>query len=47
MAITNLRAKLADQGFSHDIDQLTAQPPIPYDPTAAAELIIARLMSKL
>ena len=47
IAIANLNAKLANQDFRHDIDQLAAQPPIPYDPDTAAELIFTKLLTKL
>jgi len=46
-AIANLQAKLADPDFRHDLDQLTAQPPIPYEPDAAAKLITDALLSKV
>jgi len=45
-AIANLEAKLADPDFRHDLDQLAAQPPIPYDPDAAAKLITVTLLSR-
>jgi predicted nucleotidyltransferase component of viral defense system len=47
LAIANLELKLADDDFRHDLDELAAQPPIPYDPDAAAELIIESLLEKI
>ena len=44
-AIANLQTKLADPDFRRDIDQLTAQPTIPYDPDQAAALVVAQLLS--
>jgi len=46
-ATANLDAKLADPDFRHDLDQVAAQPPIPYDPDAAAKLIADTLLSRL
>jgi predicted nucleotidyltransferase component of viral defense system len=46
-AIANLELKLADYDFRHDLDELSAQPPIPYDPDLAGKLIAESLLSKV
>jgi len=46
-AIANLEAKLADPDFRHDLDQLVAQLPTPYESDAAAKLVIDTFLSKL
>ena len=46
-AIANLEAKLVDPDFCHDLDELAAQPPIPYDADSAAKLITDVLLSRL
>jgi hypothetical protein len=46
-ARANLEAKLAHPDFRHDIDELAAQPPMTYDPDAAATLVREQLLSRL
>jgi predicted nucleotidyltransferase component of viral defense system len=43
----NLRAKLEDPGFTDDLLDLVITPPAEYDTTAAADLVMERLGSRL
>jgi hypothetical protein len=43
-AIANLQAELLNPDFRRDLDELAAQPPIPYDPDQAADLVINNLL---
>jgi predicted nucleotidyltransferase component of viral defense system len=47
LAIANLEAKLADDEFRHDIDELVARPPEPYDIQTAAALVIDQILSRV
>jgi predicted nucleotidyltransferase component of viral defense system len=44
-AAANLEAKLANPDFRHDLDELAAQPPIPYDIDQAAVLVREAFLS--
>lgn len=43
----NLREKLFDDEFRHDLDPFVAEPPPGYDIDSAAELVIASVLSKI
>ncbi len=47
LAEQNLRAKLADVSFRHDLDQLVSTRRLGYDIDAAAELVIDQLLGRL
>ncbi|MDR1354842.1 MAG: nucleotidyl transferase AbiEii/AbiGii toxin family protein [Propionibacteriaceae bacterium] len=46
-AVANLQAKLAAPDFRHDLDELAAQPPVPYSPDEAAALVTELLLNKV
>jgi hypothetical protein len=46
-AIANLRAKLGNDGFRHDLDAFVTATPAGYDIDSAAELVIADVLDKL
>ena len=47
LAEQNLRAKLADLSFRHDLDQLVSTQRLEYDIDAAAELVITQLLERI
>ena len=47
LAEQNLRAKLADLTFRHDLDQLVSTQRLEYDIDAAAELVITQLLERI
>jgi hypothetical protein len=46
-AVNNLRNKLNDEEFRHDLDSFVANPPEGYELDSAAELVIAEILTKL
>lgn len=46
-AISNLGGKLVTRDFRHDLDELASQPPAPYDPDEAADLVVRLLLSRV
>ena len=46
-AVANLRDKLSDDEFRHDLDPFVAGRPAGYDLDSAAELVIAEVLTKL
>jgi predicted nucleotidyltransferase component of viral defense system len=46
-AVANLRDKLADDEFRHDLDPFVVGKPVGYDLDTAAELVIAEVLAKL
>jgi hypothetical protein len=46
-AVANLRDKLSDDEFRHNLDPFVTDPPPGYDLDAAAELLIGTVLSKI